>query len=57
MEVFQNEGETRRASFSCWDKPKGKKIVRVLGWEFCRYLETIKLFLNLELVRKVIKLA
>jgi hypothetical protein len=25
MEAFQNEGETRRVSFSCWDKPKGKK--------------------------------
>ena len=25
LEVFQNEGETRRVSFTCWDKPKGKK--------------------------------
>lgn len=25
LEVFQNEGETQRVSFSCWDKPKGKK--------------------------------
>ena len=23
--VFQNKGETHRVSFSCWDKPKGKK--------------------------------
>lgn len=25
LKVFQNEGETLRVSFTCWDKPKGKK--------------------------------
>lgn len=25
LEVFQNEGETQRVSFSCWDKSRGKK--------------------------------